>query len=228
MHKYATHRSNNWLGWVINPLTVSLISLALLLVFVIWVILTYTPVFIVEVKYQYRQLLTTVFNVSDTRALFMPNFEMLGFRGASKYKDYGIVIPAIYLDEPVVFNVDPNDKTAYSEALKKGIAHASGTGFPDSAGLGYYFAHSSNPEFKQQYNAVFYLLGKLQQGDEVFIWHENQYVRYVVSTINITAPDDVSFLSQQFDKESIVLQTCWPPGTTQKRLLVFAQREDKK
>ncbi|HYD35874.1 MAG TPA: sortase [Vitreimonas sp.] len=202
-----------------------LIIACLVIVFLIWLFLTYVPVLIVETKYQSRQLLSQVFNVTDIREIFIPNFEALGFRGASKYKDYGIVIPAIYLDEPVVFNVDPNDQTAYTAALKQGIAHASGTAFPDNPGIGYYFAHSSNPEFRHQYNAVFYLLGKLKPQDEIFIWHENEYVRYVVSTTKITEPEDVSFLNQPADAETIVLQTCWPPGTTQKRLLVFAQRE---
>jgi sortase (surface protein transpeptidase) len=41
----------------------------------------------------------------------------------------------------------------------------------------------------------------------------------------VTNPDDVSFLNQPYDQETIVMQTCWPPGTTSQRLLVFAERK---
>jgi len=202
----------------------SVISFGLIGFFIIWLTLTYLPVLIVEVKYSSFQLLKSSFGVTDLRSLFIPNFKNLDLQGYSNYQDYGITIPVLNLDEPVVFNVDPNDEQAYGEALKKGIAHASGTSFPDSSGLGYYFAHSSSPELRSQYNAVFYLLGKLKLDDPIYIWQEQKKFKYLVSEIKVTQPEDISFLETEYDNEAIVLQTCWPPGTTSQRLLVFAQR----
>jgi LPXTG-site transpeptidase (sortase) family protein len=201
------------------------ISVFLLIIFSIWALLTLIPIGVVEAKYHYRKTLSEVFHVRDIRQLILPNFAtLLDWRGQSEHQDYGITIPAIYIDEPVVFNVDPNDKNQYTQALKKGIAHASGTAFPDNPGLGYYFAHSSTPEFQNQLNAIFYLLGKLQPNDEIFIWHDSQRYEYKVSKTQITQPEDVGFLNETYSKETIVLQTCWPPGTTHQRLLVYAER----
>lgn len=204
---------------------VTLTSATLIMVFMAWLSLTYIPVLMVETKYQFQQVLTGVFGVQDIRQLIIPNFEgILDLRGQSRHQAYGITIPRLQLDEPVVFNVDPNDKTAYTKALRQGIAQASGTAIPDNPGLGYYFAHSSSPDLRFQYNAVFYLLGKLKPDDEVFIWHDEQRYEYRVTHSQVVNPDDVSFLQQEYSAETIVLQTCWPPGTTSKRLLVFAER----
>jgi LPXTG-site transpeptidase (sortase) family protein len=184
---------------------------------------TFIPVMIVEAKYQTLKTLENTFGTTELARLILPQISFnLGNR--TKYKDYGITIPTLHLDEPVVFNVDPNDQAAYTAALKNGIAHASATSFPDNPGLGYYFAHSSNPEFRSQYNAVFYLLGKLKEGDDVYIWHEGQDHHYQVTHQTITDPSNTAFLTDTYDGENIVLQTCWPPGTTQQRLLVFAKR----
>lgn len=196
-----------------------------LAIFALWFLLTATPVLAVEARYQYRRGLETLFGVSSLRAVFIPDLD-LDFRSMSKHKEYGITIPKLYLDEPVVFNVDPNDKAAYTKALQEGIAHASSTALPDSPGIGYYFAHSSSPELRRQYNAIFYTLGKLEEGDEIFIWFEGKKHRYIVERKEITQPNNVAFLQTEYPQETIVLQTCWPVGTTQNRMLVFASRQE--
>lgn len=195
----------------------------LICIFCWWFFTSIVPIFIVEAKYQYRQSMYQLFGTESLRALLLPQFSF-DLAARSRYKQYGITIPDIFLDEPVVFNVDPNNESEYTAALKQGIAHASGTSFPDAPGVGYYFAHSSSAEFQSQFNAVFYLLGKLTEGDPVYIWHEGERFDYKVTQTRITDPSDVSFLNQDESGEQIVLQTCWPPGTTQQRLLVFAER----
>lgn len=182
------------------------------------------PVLWVETKYQYRRVLSDVFNVPDLQALIVPDFSWFTWERTTHYPEYGIKIPAIFMDEPVVFNVDPNDTAQYTEALKKGIAHASSTAFPDNGGLGYYFAHSSSGELRLQNNAVFYLLGKLKEGDKVFIWHDGKSFEYRVIEQRVNAPGETEFLYQKYEEETIVLQTCWPPGSTLQRMLVFAKR----
>lgn len=205
---------------------INVLLAASLVLFFLWFFLTVTPVLAVELRYQYRRTLENVFGVSSLRAVFIPDLD-LDFRSMSKHKEYGITIPKLYLDEPVVFNVDPNDKAAYTKALQEGIAHASSTSLPDAPGIGYYFAHSSSPEIQRQYNAIFYTLGKLEPGDEVFIWFEGKKHRYVVQDKKVTQPNDVSFLQAEYPAETIVLQTCWPVGTTQNRMLVFATRQEE-
>lgn len=207
-----------------HPLVMMTVGGVLLLVFAVWIVLVAAPVFTVEMKYRYRLAMQNVFGTTDLRRVFFPNLsvDLRGYQSSNR--ENGITIPKIFVDEPVVYNVDPNNVAAYTAALKQGIAHASGTSFPDSGGLGYYFAHSSAPEFRNQFNAVFYLLGKLEVGDEVFLWHEGKRYEYKVAWTLETTPSDVSFLSKTYDKETVVLQTCWPVGTTNRRLLVFAER----
>ncbi len=211
--------------WWLSSWFLGLLAGVLIVSSALWFGLTFIPVAVIEVQYQTRQVMTNVFGATNLRQVFFPNMKgFLDLRGQSKHQDFGITIPTLQIDEPVIFNVDPNDEKAYNAALKKGIAHASGTAFPDNPGLGYYFAHSSNPSLRFQYNAIFYLLGKLEAEDEIFIWHDQQRFEYRVTERKITSPQDVSFLNTTYDQETIVLQTCWPPGTTNQRLLVFAER----
>ena len=202
---------------------VSIIPLLLIFFSFGWLFFTFAPAVRAELDYQFRQSLSAL-GADNLRELFFPHDLALELESSTSYRDFAIVIPKINLDERVVFNVDPNDKKAYGEALKIGIAHASGTGFPGDPRMGYYFAHSSTSVFSRQLNAVFYLLGKLEAGDEVFIWHDGEKFRYQVTGSEVTTPGDVSFLQQKYDEETIVLQTCWPLGTTLKRKLVFAKR----
>lgn len=205
---------------------VSLIPFAIIgcvLYFAIWIVTVITPVILVETTYQYKRVLHDMFHVTSIKGLLIPTIR-ISIEEKSKNEGGGIVIPALYLDEPVVYNVDPNNEAAYKAALTRGIAHASSTALPGNGGLGYYFAHSSSPGLWRQYNAVFYLLGKLKQGDSIKLWHEKKVYEYAVTQTVITEPSNVSFLHRIYDKETIVLQTCWPPGTTLKRLLVFAER----
>lgn len=207
----------------INPLTLSILGFLCLFIFGVWAISVALPVVKVEISYQYKSILRDVFHVDNIRRLILPQFrfDLTGMR--SKHKTNGITIPAIFIDEPVIYNVDPNDSSVYLAALKKGIAHASGSSFPGTGGLGYYFAHSSSAQFVNQYNAVFYLLGKLKPGDPIYIWHDGVRADYEVSYSEVTSPADLAFLKNKPETETIVLQTCWPPGTTRSRLLVYAK-----
>lgn len=211
-----------------SPIWISIAAALCLIFFFIWMASVMLPVAAIELGYQYNKFLQTTFNVSDIRGLIMPQFRLDLHGYTSKHTTNGITIPAIFVDEPVIYNIDPNDEKAYTIALKQGIAHASSTNFPGTGGLGYYFAHSSTPTFVKQLNAVFYLLGKLQPGDDVYIWHDKIRADYKVTKTAIIYPNDLSFLKAKYPTETVVLQTCWPPGTSEKRLLVFAEYVPKK
>ncbi len=186
------------------------------------ILTVYLPVLRVEAQYQYKQMLTKL-GAQSLVQLIVPQVTF-STAGNTQHREFGIVIPELGVNEPVIFNVDATSPTAYEAALQEGIAHAASTSIPDMGGIGYYFAHSSNPSFRTQYNAVFYLLGKLKGGEDIFVWHEGNKYHYRVTNSRVTTPDDVSFLQEGYTTESIVLQTCWPPGTTSKRLLVFGER----
>lgn len=211
----------------LKPLYITVLGLCGVALFLLWAISVLLPVTLIELRYQYKHTLSGVFGITDIRSLILPQFSVDLGSGQSNNQTAGITIPKLFIDEPVIFNVNPNNKSEYLAALKKGIAHASGTALPGSGGQGYYFAHSSTPAFVQQFNAVFYLIHKLDINDSIYIFRNGKRYSYAVYAKQITAPQDTAFLRYKNAAETIVLQTCWPPGTTAQRLLVFAKRIDE-
>jgi sortase A len=138
--------------------------------------------------------------------------------------DFSIVIPKISAASAVVANVNPADEKEYKKRLKEGVAHAAGTKFPGNPGVIYLFAHSAlSPVDIANYNAVFYLLKELKAEDEIIIFFAGQKYRYKVNQTLVTTADETDWLTEPRNEEVLVLQTCWPPGTSLKRLLVIAK-----
>ncbi len=138
---------------------------------------------------------------------------------------FSIVIPKIGATSKVYPNVDPTNEEEFLPLLQTGVAHAKGTVFPGFEGNTYIFAHSTDNFWNVgRYNAVFYLLKELQKGDEVVIFFEGRRYNYVVDRTEIKDAEDVELLvnSQRTGVQQLILQTCWPPGTTWKRLFVIA------
>ena len=54
----------------------------------------------------------------------------------------------------------------------------------------------------------------------------NFYIYKVIES-QIVDPAQVEYIRRKSNKEFLTLQTCWPPGTTLKRLLVFAARVEE-
>jgi LPXTG-site transpeptidase (sortase) family protein len=137
---------------------------------------------------------------------------------------FSIVIPKIDAKAKIIPNVDPANEAQYKAALKKGVGHAAGTKFPGENGPIFLFAHSANTQTDIiQYNAVFYLLKELEEKDQIIIFFTGQKYIYQVTEQFVTTADDIQWLTHQDNQEKLVLQTCWPPGTTQKRLIVVAK-----
>ena len=138
--------------------------------------------------------------------------------------NFSIIVEKIGASAPVVANVNAADKTTYDQALKRGVAHALGTSFPGQPGVSYLFAHSTDTIFNvPRFNAVFYLLKDLEAGDRVVIFFNGRRFDYIVVERKITEPADVSYFTLKTEEQILVLQTCYPPGTTWKRLLVIAK-----
>lgn len=139
---------------------------------------------------------------------------------------FSLVIPKIQAEAEIIANVDAGNPQEYQAALQKGVAHAKGTVFPGMKGTIYLFAHSTNgPWNVSRYNAVFYLLDKLALEDNIVIFFNSKIYIYRVTEKKIVSSKETGFFSQK-EEELLVLQTCYPPGTTQKALLIFAKRLD--
>ena len=137
---------------------------------------------------------------------------------------FSLYIPKINAKSIVVANVDPTKKQEYLDALTEGIAHTRGTYFPGQGKLVYMFAHSTDSPLNfSRYNAVFYLLKKLDKDDTIVVYFGDQKYEYQVTEKLTVKGNDTSWLTKEYDSETLVLQTCDPPGTTINRLLIVAK-----
>lgn len=156
---------------------------------------------------EYAKTLATEFGVTDTK--------------------YSIYIPRIDARSTIVPNIDPADELAYDEALLRGVVHAQGSSSPDQEGGTYLFAHSTNAPWNiAKYNAVFYLLRELDpvNKDEVFVFYNDKVYKYQVSEKYTVDATDISWLTQaKAGPKRLILQTCWPPGTSWKRIILIAE-----
>jgi LPXTG-site transpeptidase (sortase) family protein len=138
-------------------------------------------------------------------------------------EDFGIVIPKISANAKVIAEVDSQNSDIYQWALTKGVAHAKGSSYPGEHGNIFIFAHSSADFFEaNRYNAVFYLLSKLETGDDIYLFYKKQKYHYRVAEKKTVGADDVKYLEKNAG-DQLTLMTCWPPGTTIKRLIVVAE-----
>ncbi len=187
----------------------------------------YQPVF-EEIKFFYNSVTSKTYTVQNADAQPTPAAGFGSFFQSKKVEilvpddpNFSLVIPKIGANARVVQNVDPGNEAEYLEALKKGIAHARGTSFPGEGGNIFLFAHSTDYIWNiGSYNAVFYLLYKLETGDEVNVFYQGQRYKYEVTEKSIIEPEQVEYLTRTPDEETLTLQTCWPPGTTLKRMVV--------
>lgn len=205
-----------------NGRLLTLFGLLLVMIGISVLLFSYGPIAYQELAYWWRnqQLLTSISTTSQSSS---PDFDN-SLPVAPIDPNFGIVIPKIAANAPVVANVDPYDSTVYQKQLAKGVAHAQGTGLPDGDKTMFLFAHSSGDILMaQRYNSVFYLLNKLTQGDPIDIYYQEQPYHYKVTAVKTVAPDSIDYLVNVPDTD-LILMTCTPPGTTWKRLLVLAEK----
>ncbi len=137
---------------------------------------------------------------------------------------FSILIPKIGVNAFVVADVPVDDEVAYREALKIGVAHARGTYLPDEDKTTLIFGHSTgNVWTVARYNALFYLLNKLEAGDELKLFYDSEMYSYRVVKTEVVTTDELHVINGDLEKDQLILMTCWPPGTTWKRLLVWAE-----
>jgi len=66
-------------------------------------------------------------------------------------------------------------------------------------------------------------LNKLDKGDEDYLTYSNGRFKYRVTETKIISPEDIGYLDKKTDKKTVTLMTCWPAGTSLKRLLVIGE-----
>lgn len=134
-----------------------------------------------------------------------------------------LIIPKIAVRTKVLTDIDPNKEEEYNAILANKAAHAAGSSFPGQKGLIYLFGHSTNSIFNINFfNPVFYSVKNLEKGDELALLYQGKLYNYRIDDKKVVEADDLSNLQPDQNKETLILQTCWPPGTSWKRLLLIA------
>lgn len=133
--------------------------------------------------------------------------------------DSRLLIPKLSVNAPIVFATSQEEKDIL-EGLHNGVVRYAGMSNPGEAGNTYITGHSSNYWWdKGKYNYVFVLLDKMQEADRATIYHNGNKYIYQVTSKEIVEPANVSSLAQTTEP-TLTLMTCYPPGTTNKRLIV--------
>lgn len=198
------------------------------------IVMTFGPTLFYEVQYRFLQLARFSTYITDPIThMRQGKFFAEDFADSQSHQPkmipidtlFDILIPKIGANSSITANVDAGDSSVYLPILKHSVAHAKGSALPDENGTVYLFAHSTDNWWDVGvYNAVFYLLKELTRGDSIQLVYKNKEYKYTVTDTKIVDPNSVGYLvnSQKTGKQ-LILQTCWPPGTTWKRLLVIAK-----
>ncbi len=146
--------------------------------------------------------------------------------------DFRLVIPKLIKSVPLVAMPDEyitDDLWGKFEKevqgyLRDGVVHYPGTASPGQIGNAFFTGHSSYyPWDKGNFKDVFANLNKLNIGDEYIIFFQQKKYRYRVVEKKEVSPLEVGVLEQPENKKLSTLMTCWPLGTTFRRLIVVAE-----
>lgn len=194
-------------------------------------VLIFYPVLIQEADYQVKKISSQEYQlVEDPQKIEEAKKETALFNRqillVPKSFDFSLVIPKIGVNSEVFPEIDSTNENDYLPVLKQGVAHAQGSSLPNGPGTVFIFAHSTDSFYNiARYNATFFLLRKLENDDDIYVFYNNKKYSYLVVDKKIVKPEEVDSEVKKLEGNFLVLQTCYPPGTTLKRLLVIAEPE---
>ena len=138
-----------------------------------------------------------------------------------------IVIPKIWKNIPLVdiknrkIEWEEELNSIFMEELENGVIRYPGSATPGNDGTTFIFWHSSNfPWMEGDYNEVFARLDQVKYNDDIIIYYWQKKFTYRIREKKVIKPGDVSVLKRNKKKSELTLMTCWPIGTTLKRLVV--------
>ena len=129
-----------------------------------------------------------------------------------------ISIPKLGTNAPIVSPAGETQKQL-NEALNKGVVLYPGSKLPGQNGEVFLTGHSSTYIWnKTPYGRIFALLDKLEAGDIVTIYYQNRQYDYRINSKQVLTPSQTTI--SETNQPTLTLMTCWPIGTSLKRLVV--------
>ncbi len=138
-------------------------------------------------------------------------------------REDSIRIQKIDVDAPLVF--PENDDDDLIDDLDKGVTHFPQSSLPGEEGSAMFLGHSAPPAWPDiNYDKVFIHIDQLQEGDKIEIYYNNCLYRYEVTGKEVLdkgqeVPADLT----EGQTSSIIIVSCWPPSTGQRRMVVAGQ-----
>lgn len=136
-----------------------------------------------------------------------------GPREPTKPQGNRLVIPKIGVDVPIV-------EGPTETALWRGVWRIPGTSSPDKGGNTVLSGHRF--QYRPPNSSTLYLLDRLQNGDPIIVYWNDQEYDYVVRERRVVNPDAVEILAPT-DKPQLTIFTCTPLFTTKQRLVLIAE-----
>jgi sortase A len=141
-------------------------------------------------------------------------------------KELELTVPA--LDRVDGVPVYDAPESGYEKALHDGVVHVRGTGFPWQDVANVYIAGHRVGYPGTKSNLVFWDLGKLQNGDKIFLTDaDGTRYTYEVFRKRVISPNTVSILRPTNGKNIVSLQTCTLPDYSH-RLIVQGELKSEK
>lgn len=142
--------------------------------------------------------------------------------------DPRVIIPKINVNAPVNYGLTDLSEASSQAALQNGPIHypiQGASAFPGQNGNTVVLGHSSADWFEPgNYKFIFVQLNRLAAGDLFYLDYQSVRYTYRVTKTEIINPDQVGTLAIGDDKPYATLITCDPPGTSYRRLVVFAEQ----
>jgi LPXTG-site transpeptidase (sortase) family protein len=111
------------------------------------------------------------------------------------------------------------------------LGHYYGTALPGELGNSFIYGHSTLPIFYNptDYSTIFTKIPDLKIGDLIQITYRGQTLLYKVRIGKELLPSEVNpygaYYPNMYNKSTITLMTCTPPGTKKNRYIVLAELE---
>ncbi len=172
--------------------------------------------------FQNREALWQQFKYRYLKNGFKAEVEEFKKEPEEKPKEDLIIIPKIAIEAPLVLAKSEDEKDIL-KSLKNGAVMYPNFSLPAKKGRVVITAHSSGGREAGDYKSLFSLLDKLQKGNKILIYFKGQEYKYKVFETKIINASDYEEVFKEREGSTLVLFTCWPLGTTFKRLVIKAR-----
>lgn len=147
--------------------------------------------------------------------------------------DPRLIIPKINVDVPVIYDgtmgtTQQQTHERQMDAMEKGVAWFGIPGAnskPGQKGNTVLSGHSSNDWLDNgEYKFIFARLERMNINDTMYLNYKGTRYTYSIYDIRVVLPTELDALRVDNDKPVLTLITCTPLGTSEKRLLVYAEQ----